>query len=242
MGNWGRSHSPRLSFGPCRYRCLVALKHNLPANGDMCVSVLSRLCTVMPNMYRVGVSKVSLTPHSAPAGPKLKDSRTGACGFRNAQARVYCPRSSPVELGKWNANPASRPLFRQFPLSNSSSSFLPKPNPSSTQLQQAALSILSPWILEREGDPRPVTWPLLATLLIFYPQLFLKEHLHQLLESMREHVLNLAALTLQRCLRGFFIQRRFRSLRRKIILLQSRARGYLARCSPDRQDSLDPYG
>lgn len=48
---------------------------------------------------------------------------------------------------------------------------------------------------------------------------------------MREHVRNLAALTLQRCLRGFFIQRRFRSLRRKIVLLQSRARGYLARCS-----------
>lgn len=66
------------------------------------------------------------------------------------------------------------------------------------------------------------------------PQLFLKEHLHQLLESMREHVLNLAAVTLQRCLRGFFIRRRFRSLRRKIILLQSRARGYLARYSPDR--------
>ncbi|CAK6437606.1 unnamed protein product [Pipistrellus nathusii] len=99
-----------------RYRCLVALEHNLPASGDMCVSVLSRLCTVMPNMYRVGVSK-----------------------------------------------------------------------------------------------------------------LFLKEHLHQLLESMREHVRNLAALTLQRCLRGFFIRRRFRSLRRKIVLLQSRARGFLAR-------------
>lgn len=65
------------------------------------------------------------------------------------------------------------------------------------------------------------------------PQLFLKEHLHQLLESMREHVLNLAAVTLQSCLRGFFIRRRFRSLRRKIILLQSRARGYLARYSPD---------
>ncbi|XP_032034078.1 unconventional myosin-XV [Hylobates moloch] len=99
-----------------RYCCLVALKHDLPANGDMCVSVLSRLCKVMPDMYRVGVSK-----------------------------------------------------------------------------------------------------------------LFLKEHLYQLLESMREHVLNLAALTLQRCLRGFFIKRRFRSLRHKIILLQSRARGYLAR-------------
>ncbi|XP_037664148.1 LOW QUALITY PROTEIN: unconventional myosin-XV [Choloepus didactylus] len=99
-----------------RYRCLVALKHDLPATGDMCVSVLSRLCTVMPTMYCIGVSK-----------------------------------------------------------------------------------------------------------------LFLKEHLHQLLESMRERVLHLAALTLQRCLRGFFIRRRFRSLRGKIILLQSRARGYLAR-------------
>ncbi|KAG5203393.1 hypothetical protein JEQ12_002976 [Ovis aries] len=99
-----------------RYRCLVALQHNLPASGDMCVSVLSRLCTVTPNMYCVGVSK-----------------------------------------------------------------------------------------------------------------LFLKEHLHQLLEGMRDHVLSLAAVTLQRCLRGFFVQRRFRSLRRKIILLQSRARGYLAR-------------
>nr|KAF6398725.1 myosin XVA [Molossus molossus] len=99
-----------------RYRCLVALDRDLPASGDMCVSVLSRLCTVMPNMYRVGISK-----------------------------------------------------------------------------------------------------------------LFLKEHLHQLLESMREHVLNLAALTLQRFLRGFFIQRRFCSLRHKIIMLQSRARGYLAR-------------
>ncbi|XP_045840099.1 unconventional myosin-XV [Meles meles] len=99
-----------------RYRCLVALKPNLPAGGDLCVSVLSRLCTVLPSMYRVGVSK-----------------------------------------------------------------------------------------------------------------LFLKEHLHQLLESMRERVLQLAALTLQRCLRGFLIRRHFRSLRRKIVLLQSRARGYLAR-------------
>lgn len=69
-------------------------------------------------------------------------------------------------------------------------------------------------------------------MLALCPQLFLKEHLHQLLESMRERVLSLAALTLQRCLRGFLTQRRFCSLRRKIILLQSRARGYLARCSP----------
>lgn len=71
-GSWGRSHSPRLSLDSCRYRCLVDLKHNLPASGDMCVSVLSRLCTVMPNMYRVGLSKVSATPHSAPRGSKFK--------------------------------------------------------------------------------------------------------------------------------------------------------------------------
>ena len=50
---------------------------------------------------------------------------------------------------------------------------------------------------------------------------------------MRARVLNLAALTLQRRLRGFLIQRRFRSLRRKVVLLQSRARGYLARCGPE---------
>lgn len=37
----------------------MALKLNVPADGDMCVSLLSRLCTVTPDMYRVGVSKVS---------------------------------------------------------------------------------------------------------------------------------------------------------------------------------------
>lgn len=58
-----------LSLGPCRYRCLVALKHSLPVSGDACVSVLSRLCTVTPNMYRVGISKVSPAPHSALEAP-----------------------------------------------------------------------------------------------------------------------------------------------------------------------------
>ena len=73
-----------------------------------------------------------------------------------------------------------------------------------------------------------------ASALACCPQLFLKEHLHQLLEGMRDHVLSLAAVTLQRCLRGFFVQRRFRSLRRKIILLQSWACGHLAQCGPER--------
>ncbi|XP_038618715.1 unconventional myosin-XV [Tachyglossus aculeatus] len=99
-----------------RYRCLVSLKYDVPANGDVCVSVLNKLCTVTHLMYCIGVSK-----------------------------------------------------------------------------------------------------------------LFMKEHLHQLLESMRARVLHLAAVTLQRCLRGFFIKKRFRSLRRKIVLIQTRSRGYLAR-------------
>lgn len=83
-------------------------------------------------------------------------------------------------------------------------------------------------------SPAPGGQPLHASRPASPPQLFLKEHLHQLLESMRERVLHLAALTLQRCLRGFLIRRRFRSLRHKIILLQSRARGYLARYNPRR--------
>lgn len=61
------------------------------------------------------------------------------------------------------------------------------------------------------------------------PQLFLKEQLYQALESKRARAHHLAALTLQRYARTFFIKKRFRSLRRKIVLLQSRARGYLAR-------------
>ncbi|NXE95021.1 MYO15 protein, partial [Menura novaehollandiae] len=59
--------------------------------------------------------------------------------------------------------------------------------------------------------------------------LFLKEQLYQALESKRARAHHLAALTLQRYARTFFIKRRFRSLRRKIVLLQTRARGYLAR-------------
>lgn len=56
----------------------MALKHNLPASGDLCVSLLSRLCTVMPNMYRVGVSKVSPTARAAPGSLKFRGFRAGA--------------------------------------------------------------------------------------------------------------------------------------------------------------------
>ncbi|NWT04034.1 MYO15 protein, partial [Mionectes macconnelli] len=68
-----------------------------------------------------------------------------------------------------------------------------------------------------------------SMVLINVGRLFLKEQLYQALESKRARAHHLAALTLQRYARTFFIKRRFRSLRRKIVLLQSRARGYLAR-------------
>lgn len=61
----------------------MALERDLPASGDMCVSVLSRLCTVMPSMYRVGVSKVSGT-RSAPGGPTFR-------GFKREPVESECP-------------------------------------------------------------------------------------------------------------------------------------------------------
>nr|XP_054112976.1 unconventional myosin-XV isoform X3 [Callithrix jacchus] len=201
-----------------RYCCLVALKHNLPANGDMCVSVLSRLCTVMPNMYRVGVSKVSPTPQSALKRPQFRGSRTTESEMSKLETTV--PGTTQMSLGHGM-------LTARFTSTLSSTSPNP-PHPSSST--PGGISVYSVSTDSREGGAlSPASWLLSASVPASCPQLFLKEHLHQLLESMREHVLNLAALTLQRCFRGFFIKRRFRSLRHKIILLQSRARGYLAR-------------
>lgn len=174
----------------------------------MCVSVLSHLCTVMPNMYRVGVSKASPTPKPALEDPKFRNvpipvretiQMSLACGML-IPAPDLCSSSSCCLIH----------CHLCFHFSKVNSSFQPSP--------VCSVSVCS-WRKRARNYLKPVPCP----------QLFLKEHLHQLLESMREHVLNRAALTLQRCLRGFFIQRRFHSLRRTIILLQSRARGYLAR-------------
>nr|XP_033770854.1 unconventional myosin-XV [Geotrypetes seraphini] len=99
-----------------RYRCVLRLNYNIPADGENCVTVLKKLCTVTQASYCVGVSK-----------------------------------------------------------------------------------------------------------------LFMKEHVYQVLESKRDGVLHLAAVSLQRIARGFLVRRRYLSLRRKIILLQARARGCLAR-------------
>uniref|UniRef100_A0A3B3ULS8 Myosin XVA n=1 Tax=Poecilia latipinna TaxID=48699 RepID=A0A3B3ULS8_9TELE len=58
-------------------------------------------------------------------------------------------------------------------------------------------------------------------------QLFLKEDVYQLLECKRERCRELAALTLQRYARMFFVRKRFVEFRNKIIGFQAHSRGYL---------------
>ncbi|RXM32519.1 Unconventional myosin-XV [Acipenser ruthenus] len=60
-------------------------------------------------------------------------------------------------------------------------------------------------------------------------QFFMKEELHQLLESKRDRVLHVAALTLQRYTRMFLVRRQYQSLCRKIIRLQAHSRGCMTR-------------
>ncbi|KAL6102536.1 myo15a [Pungitius sinensis] len=60
-------------------------------------------------------------------------------------------------------------------------------------------------------------------------KIFLKEDIYQLLESKRERSRQLAALTLQRYIRMFFVRKRFVAFRKKIIGLQAQCRGFLAR-------------
>ncbi|XP_075942840.1 unconventional myosin-XV [Anarhichas minor] len=60
-------------------------------------------------------------------------------------------------------------------------------------------------------------------------KLFLKEDIYQLLECKRERSRQLAALTLQRYTRMFFVRKRFVAFRKKIIGLQAQCRGFLTR-------------
>ncbi|XP_062295315.1 unconventional myosin-XV [Scomber scombrus] len=60
-------------------------------------------------------------------------------------------------------------------------------------------------------------------------KLFLKEDIYQLLECKRERCRDLAALTLQRHTRMFFVRKRFVAFRKKIIGLQAQCRGFLTR-------------
>ncbi|KAM9844223.1 unconventional myosin-XV [Aulostomus maculatus] len=60
-------------------------------------------------------------------------------------------------------------------------------------------------------------------------KLFVKESIYQLLECKRERSRHLAALTLQRYTRMFFIRKRYVAFRNKIIRLQAQCRGFLMR-------------
>ncbi|TNN75925.1 Unconventional myosin-XV [Liparis tanakae] len=60
-------------------------------------------------------------------------------------------------------------------------------------------------------------------------KIFLKEELYQLLEGKRDRLLDIAAMTLQRYTRACFVQKTFAKTRRRLILFETRCRGYLAR-------------
>ncbi|XP_027004193.2 unconventional myosin-XV [Tachysurus fulvidraco] len=60
-------------------------------------------------------------------------------------------------------------------------------------------------------------------------KLFLKEDIYYTLESKRDRVRHVAALTLQRYTRMFFVRKRYVAFRMKIIRLQAHCRGYLIR-------------
>jgi len=60
-------------------------------------------------------------------------------------------------------------------------------------------------------------------------QLFLKEHIYQLLECKRERSRQIAALTLQRYTRMFFVRKRFVEFRYKMVRFQALCRGFLVR-------------
>ena len=63
-------------------------------------------------------------------------------------------------------------------------------------------------------------------------QLFLKEDVYQLLEFKRERVRHVAARTLQRYTRMFLLRSLIMSFRWRVVALQARCRGFLARYTP----------
>ncbi|XP_045547991.1 unconventional myosin-XV [Salmo salar] len=60
-------------------------------------------------------------------------------------------------------------------------------------------------------------------------KMFLKEELHQVLERKRDLVIHVAAVTLQRCIRLYFIRKKRNKFRNTMIHLQTYCRGHLAR-------------
>ncbi|CAL8330796.1 unnamed protein product [Merluccius merluccius] len=60
-------------------------------------------------------------------------------------------------------------------------------------------------------------------------KIFLKEELYQLLEGKRDRLLTLAAMTLQRYARMYFIRKKFVKFRMRMVQLQAHCQGYLLR-------------
>uniref|UniRef100_H3C0T6 Myosin XVA n=1 Tax=Tetraodon nigroviridis TaxID=99883 RepID=H3C0T6_TETNG len=60
-------------------------------------------------------------------------------------------------------------------------------------------------------------------------KIFLKEELHQLLEGKRDRLLSIAALTLQRYTRMYFVRKNFTRFRRRVVMFEARCRGYMER-------------
>ncbi|XP_058637959.1 LOW QUALITY PROTEIN: unconventional myosin-XV [Onychostoma macrolepis] len=60
-------------------------------------------------------------------------------------------------------------------------------------------------------------------------KLFLKENVHQLLESKRDRMMHVAALTLQRYVRMYFVRKNFLKFRADMTKLQAHCKGFLAR-------------
>ncbi|KAG9343032.1 hypothetical protein JZ751_015250 [Albula glossodonta] len=70
-------------------------------------------------------------------------------------------------------------------------------------------------------------------------KIFIKEEVHQILESKRDRVQHVAALTLQRYTRMFFVRKRYVSFRMKIIRLQAHCRGHLTRLEARRAEEAE---
>ncbi|XP_056890902.1 unconventional myosin-XV [Takifugu flavidus] len=60
-------------------------------------------------------------------------------------------------------------------------------------------------------------------------KIFLKEELYLLLEGKRDRLLSIAALTLQRYARMYFVRKNFTRFRRRVIMFEARSRGYIER-------------
>ncbi|KAM8842059.1 uncharacterized protein myo15ab isoform 4-T5 [Synchiropus picturatus] len=78
-------------------------------------------------------------------------------------------------------------------------------------------------MLHKLGPVRPGSYQLGVS------KIFLREDLYQLLEGKRDRVLNVAAMTLQRYTRMYFVRKNFIQFRRRMVGLQARCKGFVSR-------------